>query len=103
MIMFMVYLFAQLKEVLRESVGEIITSCMAVALLLLADETQFSLSVILCRGPAAMHPAADDNGTSVPYWPVSCYRCAALSCRSPLGCSSCLRLHLTHLSPVSPR
>lgn len=39
MIMFMVYLFAQLKEVLRESVGEIITSCMAVALLLLADET----------------------------------------------------------------
>lgn len=74
---------------------------MAVAPLLSADETRFSLSVILCTRPAVMHPAADDNGTSGLYWPVSCYRCAIPSCRSPLGCSSCLRLLLAHLPPSS--
>lgn len=55
------------------------------------DETQWSLGVILCRHPTAMHPpAAGNNGTSGPYWPVSFYRCAFPSCRSPPGCSSCL-------------
>ncbi|KAL7387953.1 hypothetical protein ABVT39_004245 [Epinephelus coioides] len=75
---------------------------MAVAPLLKEDETQFSLSVFLCRRPAVMcPPAADDNGTSGPYWPVSCYRCAIPSCRSPRGCSSCLRL-LDVPRPPSP-
>lgn len=45
---------------------------MKVTPLVAADETQFSHSEILCRGPAAMcPPAADDNGTPGPYCPVS--------------------------------
>lgn len=44
------------------------------------------------RRPVAMFPATDDNGMLHPYFPVSCYRCAFPSCRSPLGASSCLRL-----------
>lgn len=75
---------------------------MVVAPLVTADVTQFSLSVILCRRPTAPHPpAADNNGTSGPYWPVSCYRCAIPSSRSPSGCSSCLCL-LIAPHPPSP-
>lgn len=52
-------------------------SCMAVAPAAAADGTRFSRSVIPGRHPAAPRPpAADDNGTSGPYWPVRCYRCA---------------------------
>lgn len=53
------------------------------------------LSGILSRHRAEMHPPAeDDNGTLGPYWPVSRYRCAIPSDRSPPGCSNCLHLLL---------
>lgn len=54
--------------------------------------------MILCRHHAMMHSANDDNATSGPYRPVSCYRCSFPSCRSPLGC---LRLLFVPCLPSS--
>lgn len=55
--------------------------------------------MILHRHPAVMFPATDDNGMLHLYWPVSCYRCAFPSCRSPRGTSSCLRLLISRIAP----